>query len=653
MAKEIGIKITADTKQAVKSVGDLADEVDVVTGSLGDLERQQDELLEKLKGVKVGTKDFQELASQLNKVKSEIKDAELAFEGLDMEQRFTAGADALGGIAGGFAGVEGAMAIMGAESANFEKTLMRVQGAMALAMGVKDISTAVVAMKKMNVATKAWNLVTNANPIVLILTGVIAVIGTVIASMGKLKAVTQGVGDAVNWVGRQLGLLPSKAEQAEAKMREEAMKTKLARIESSREATDQKLKDLDEESKAITSKFDFEIAKLQASGDETYEVEQKKLKAVLENLAKQKQALKDKFDYEKKLEAESLKDFQKNNDIRDLITSLEAKQRRIETKKTLKEVEESEVKTQQQITVNEIKEEKKRSDKRKANYKKAQDDRKKQADLELKQRRRLEDEKNKAIENDYLREREMLKTKHERELEDLEAQGLLTTELRKQLVANQNAELDKQEEEYWKEREAEIQKEADEKKVQAKIDADARIEEQRQEDLEKEKAIADAKQLLQDSVVKGAEALTSLLIKDAEKAEKVQKAIALAQIAIDTAKAISSLVANSEGNPLNAVTGGLAGVAQFASGIARILANVAQASALLKKSPPSVNASAGGGTSSGAGAGVPINAVQSGSTLLQQSQQGQQTSKVVVVESDITSTQNSISSIQEQATVVE
>ena len=203
------------------------------------------------------------------------------------------------------------------------------------------------------------------------------------------------------------------------------------------------------------------------------------------------------------------------------------------------------------------------------------------------------------------------------------------------------------------------QEEADENEefyallAQQRADADARLEEQRQEDLEKEKAIADAKQLLQDSVVKGAEALTSLLIKDAEKAEKVQKAIALAQIAIDTAKAISSLTANSEANPLNSVTGGLAGIAQFASGIARILANVAQAAALLKAPSPTAGlsgSSSGGGTAS---AGVPINAVQNGSTLIPQGNNGQQTNQVVVVESDITQTQGTISSITEQATVVE
>lgn len=61
----------------------------------------------------------------------------------------------------------------------------------------------------------------------------------------------------------------------------------------------------------------------------------------------------------------------------------------------------------------------------------------------------------------------------------------------------------------------------------------------------------------------------------------LQKASTLAQIAVDTASAISSLVAVSEANPANAVTFGAAGIAQFAAGLIRILANIANARQVL------------------------------------------------------------------------
>ncbi|OLY91207.1 hypothetical protein SAMN05444008_11281 [Cnuella takakiae] len=62
---------------------------------------------------------------------------------------------------------------------------------------------------------------------------------------------------------------------------------------------------------------------------------------------------------------------------------------------------------------------------------------------------------------------------------------------------------------------------------------------------------------------------------------KIGKALALAQIATDTALAVSALVKNSESNPTNAVTFGGAGALQFATGLVRILANIAKAKQIL------------------------------------------------------------------------
>lgn len=77
---------------------------------------------------------------------------------------------------------------------------------------------------------------------------------------------------------------------------------------------------------------------------------------------------------------------------------------------------------------------------------------------------------------------------------------------------------------------------------------------------------------------------------------KLQKAAALAQIAFDTAAAISSLTRNSQANPANAFTGGLAGVAQFASGLAQILGNIKRAKDILSSAPPVQQKFTGGWT---------------------------------------------------------
>lgn len=62
---------------------------------------------------------------------------------------------------------------------------------------------------------------------------------------------------------------------------------------------------------------------------------------------------------------------------------------------------------------------------------------------------------------------------------------------------------------------------------------------------------------------------------------EARKLFALAGIGADTASAIASLTAMSEANPANAVTFGGAGVAQYAAGIIRILANIVAAKEFL------------------------------------------------------------------------
>jgi hypothetical protein len=88
---------------------------------------------------------------------------------------------------------------------------------------------------------------------------------------------------------------------------------------------------------------------------------------------------------------------------------------------------------------------------------------------------------------------------------------------------------------------------------------------------------------------------------EGEKSAKFQKLATLAKIAFDTASAISSLVASSSANPANATTFGAAGIAQYVSGFARIIANIAQAKKILT-SAPEVKQKAEGGFLSVTGA---------------------------------------------------
>ncbi len=123
--------------------------------SIGGLEERVEKLKKLIESEPIGSKRFNELNRDLQKAQSSIKDVELQFEALDFEQKLTAGSDAIVGIAGGFAVAEGAAALFGAESEQLEKTLAKVAGALALTTGLRDLANGVIAMRKLSIATKA------------------------------------------------------------------------------------------------------------------------------------------------------------------------------------------------------------------------------------------------------------------------------------------------------------------------------------------------------------------------------------------------------------------------------------------------------------------------------------------------------------------
>jgi len=686
MAKNIEVKLEFDTSGAEQSTKQFASEVSKTTNTLGSLEEQQDELLAKLKETEIGTAEFKQLSKELNNTKSQIKDLELGFEGLDMEQRFTAATDAIGGVAGGFAAVEGAIAIAGVESAEFEETMLRVQGAMALAMGIKDISTAAAALSKLNLASKAaavtqkaLNVVMNANPIGLIVTAIGFLVAGFIAFSDKIKSVVMPilqplidafdfVADAVEEVAASLGLIPSAAERAAKAQADAAEKARQAVIAEERKKTDAIIKAEQEKREARTESFDFEIAKLQAAGKATFEVEQEKLGYVLDSLARQKEALQDQIAFEKeqleKSAGQSVEIWTRNGK-QEFNAYQQVSQYRIDQKqKELDEVEEASKEAAQTRELNQIKEDKRRNDAAKRAAEEARKA-KEAADKKAEEDKKEKEEKEKQKEKDRLaREKE----RKQRELEQKQAfeneLEQLDEERYQKSLSNEEREITQVQDKYFRLIEtakqygldtAELEK-AQKEELAAinkkyRDEEDAANTDQKLREIQLEKDTRDAKLSVAESTVAGLSSLTQIAIRDSQKAEKIQKAFALAQIAIDTAKAISALVAASQANPLNAVTVGGAGAAQFASGIATILANMAQAAALLKKPSPNVSALTSGG--GGASAGVPINAVDNGSTLIQQPNNNREVGKVVVVESDITSTQQTIGSIEAQATVVE
>lgn len=177
------------------------------------------------------------------------------------------------------------------------------------------------------------------------------------------------------------------------------------------------------------------------------------------------------------------------------------------------------------------------------------------------------------------------------------------------------------------------------------------------DEIEKAKQVRDAKISMVGDYANAFANIATLVTKDQKKLEQINKASALVQIGIDTAKAISSLVAASQSNALNGVTGGLAGVAQFASGILQITTNMVKAKQLL--SNPSGSVSGGGGGGGSSPSNTSVTALTPATQMFGQGNQlntvGQPQSvtaqqnivvQAIVSESDITNTQNKIDKIK-------
>ena len=146
---------------------------------------------------------------------------------------------------------------------------------------------------------------------------------------------------------------------------------------------------------------------------------------------------------------------------------------------------------------------------------------------------------------------------------------------------------------------------------------------------------------LKDKQSRG-ERLTKSEIKRLEREEKVQKAFAIAQVAIDTARGISAAVAAGAGLVFPA------NIPAILAGVSAVIGGVAQANTILGESS-SIDV---GGASSSVGdisndvtgaAQPPLRTIESGSTLLNPEP------LVVVVVEDINQGQNSVAVIESQA----
>lgn len=175
-------------------------EIDVNTGgsvkSLSDLKKEFKEIQNELTGLQPGTQKYIDTLKKLGSVKDEIgdlRDEIGAFAGEGA--KFGAVQKAIGGIASGFQAAQGAAALFGSESEDLQKSLLKVQAAMALAEGVKGIAEMGDAFKIVKeVAVDAFKAIKAA----ITSTGIgalLVILGTIVAYWDDIKEAVSGVNE--------------------------------------------------------------------------------------------------------------------------------------------------------------------------------------------------------------------------------------------------------------------------------------------------------------------------------------------------------------------------------------------------------------------------------------------------------------------------
>jgi hypothetical protein len=534
---------------------------------------------------------------------------------------------ALQGAASGFAGAQGAMALMGNESEALEKTLVKLQGAMAIAESVRGIREGATSFKALGMQGKlAFQGLTSAGKLFAV-TGIgllITGITLLITNFDKVVAFIKPVIDAVKAIGDAIGLTDFAGEEAAAKEK----KRKEREAADIKRQIELKQRAFEEEQKAIQRTINL----YNAQGKDV----EKLTRLKLENAAKVKKAL---LEEQKQLVSNTEYYAKNGSDLQRAIaqTSQDILAQSIQDAKD----------AQNELDVYNAEQEKKRID----NAKEVA-----QANRDL--ARQIKDEQIKQIEDQQERELASLAESLKRQKQDVEntkasqkQKGILINELTETYEIQKLAIIQK-----YADAEAEKRRKISEERtqIQAKTLADInKKEEKSQNYLFDLQAQAFAKQLELDkkekerikqlneyrvqAVKDGLQTISNLAELFAGKSEKqqkrafqVQKAVNIANAVIDTYKAANTALASSP-PPFNyiamaaAITAGLVNVKKIAS----------------QQFQSSSSSSGGGGTPSApevAQAAPQFNTIGS-SGINQLAQLQQQPVQAYVVSGEVTSAQ--------------
>lgn len=612
--KVVNLKVTDNVDQTAKSVGNLKTQ----------LRQAQNEVNELSAKFGATSEQAVEAAKRAAELKDAIGEAKSLTDAFNPDAKFKALTNTLGGVAGGFSAVQGAVGLLGEESQSVEKAILKVQSAMAVSQGIQAIGESVDSFKQLgavirsttlyqkalSAATAVQTFVMNGATLAakalrgaLIATGVGALVvgvGLLIANFEKVKKVVMNlvpglsaVGDVVmsivNTVTDFVGIT-SEAERALDKMVSESQKT-------------------------LRKNQDF----LDTQGDKYDEYTKRKIQANIDYAAKVKEVAED----ETRTEAEKLKYLKDLRDRADREIRQADKDRQAEKDKKAKEEQDKRNEAAKKLR-DEAREKAKKDAEDLANAKKQQ----------VENTKALENEITQAIGDAQDKNAEMFMTAQEAEERAINDKYFRLIESAKQFGKDTN--------------DLEIQKLNELNEIRLtyqKVETDA-AEKKKEEDIAREQAVADAKLAIQNAQIDNVAAGINLLKDLGIKNKAIQKGLLIAENAAGIAKIIiNTMAGNAKAVAASPLTAGqpfvTANTIGGALGVASSIAATAKGLAAL-----------GGGGSSGSGsmpsgsgsAPTPpqFNIVgQSGTNQLAQTIAGQQNKPIeaFVVSSAVTTSQ--------------
>lgn len=685
--QEIGTTGESATDKVTQGVGE-------VTTATVSLKTQLRQMKDQLNTLDESSPEFRALAVEAAQLEDKIADVNNRVRLLASDTKRLDGLIGAGqAIGGAFQAAQGAMALFGTESAAVQKAIQNVIAVQGVMNGVQTLANALnkdavagmylrIGLEKLQKAStiamaavqRTLNAAMAANPIGLIVLGIGALVAAIVAfkkpimdfisDWKNLRTVLLALLGPIGWIILAYEKLFGEEAQLE-NQRQKQSKANRARYEERisqiKKERDEYLKAKDEEISALELQIDTLDAEGKATEElrlQVLEAERDKIKANIDSAREILKAKLDLFEAQAKLNGKSNEEFGRSIGVdfqasvdgyTKLLNKQEESLQRAENNITRFNREQLEKRKQnQQAASDEIveiveseadlkaaAEAKALKEKTEAEEKAAQERAAAEAKLNDQIAKIREDYRISLLE-DQEKEIDAVRLKYEQLLIDAEEFGLNTAELKEA----QEYELAQIEDKYREEKKEKDRQAREEQFAKTVESAETLI-----SIVESINSIANDKEIARIKKKQEAgEKLTNSEIKRLQRQQKIEKAVAIAQIAIDTAKGISGAVAAGAGIPFPF------NIPAILSGIAAVVSGVAQANKIINA--PAVDVSSGGISDSGGlnnetiKENTPPNTDQfnTGSTQITPP------TKVYVLEQDITDTQGMVAKIKQQAT---